>query len=193
MNSPRSARSRHRKAIVSGNILLQLLRQGSGLFWGGLLVFLLAITTIAGFSITNIGYVEQPGPTSPPISIQKPDSAQTSNYKALGLLGTLLFVAGFVAIGKHLNRLSRSRRLRPRTRRSAAIELTQRREQRQQLQPESMPSKEEIPQAEELSVPSSSTASDLNASGSESLAEMMDIRKRWSLESILQKTSRETT
>lgn len=147
--------------VVSSSTLLQLLRRGSWLFWVGILVFLLAIAAIAAFSLTHIGYVEQTGATPVTISTQRPNaSAQTYSHIAVGLLGAIIFLTGFVTLGKQLYRVSRSYRIRQRVQRSAALELKHRREQRQQ-----------------------------NSSSSESLAEMMDIRKRRSLNSILQKTN----
>ncbi|MBV9384869.1 MAG: hypothetical protein JOZ78_00410 [Chroococcidiopsidaceae cyanobacterium CP_BM_ER_R8_30] len=182
LNSLRSARSRYKRVIVSGNTLLRLLLRGSWLAWGGVLVFLFAITAIAAFNLTHIGPMET-GPTPAIIStFQKPDASQASSHRALWLLSALISASSFIAIGKYLNRSSRSRRLRSRTRRSTT---TQHQEKSQHLQAEIRVSEEEIIQTDPLSVPSSPSASALDASGSESLAEMMDIRKRRSLESIL--------
>ena len=190
LNASRLTRSKSREARSTGaNTLLKILKHYPWLIWGGVWLLLITSAAIAAFSLTNIGHVEA-GPTPAPIAAEKPENSHSSSMP-LWLLGAVAFTfAAGMVISKQLNRSSPPRRLRQRTRRFAALEPTHRREPRRRLKERpSVPTPIQPSPAETESVVIVPLTQENQAHTptSESLAEMMDIRKHRSLDSILRK------
>ena len=175
---------------------LELLKYYPWLLWSGLLVFLLAITAIAIFSLTHTGLMEKEQPEPKPVTPEKTvkTSSQSANPIPLWLLGTVVVscAAGSLVFYKWLKKPSQSR-LRKRVKRSSAQVLKRRQQRQKQLQSPPVPTPPEpllpvapVPAEKESEVtvlpPEESHLLD---SGEESLAEMMDIRKHQSLASFL--------
>ncbi len=188
--------SRREIALAGCNSLLALIKHRPSLVLSGVWGFLIAIAAIAVLSLTNTGRVEQQETTPTPVAATpvpapaQPDAAwldhpaktssQTSSPMRLWLLGAVVLTcgAGSVVIYKRLNRSSQPRR------RQHAQRLTRSTEHRRRKilpVPASAPVQPPVP-AE--AAPLSQEIQPLD-SGSESLAEMMDIRKQRSLSSIL--------
>jgi len=173
LNASRLTRSKHREVRSTGtNPVLKILKHRPWLIWSGVWLFLVASAAIAAFSLTNINHMEHAGPTAP-IAAEKPEKSSHGSSMTLWLLGAVAFTfaAGMVISKRRLNRSSPPRRLRHRTRHSVAPKLTHRREPRRPLR-------------EHPPVP---TPIEPLPAETESLAEMMDIRKHRSLDSILRK------
>jgi len=167
---------------VGSNFRKNRLLDYPGLILGGIWLLLIAFAAIAGFNLANIGHVEKEKLTTAPVTVQQP--AQKSSLWLLSAVA-LTFAAGSLAVSKRLSSL-RSRRLRQSAQRAVPIP-TSLREQRRTL-PRTLASTlvEPVPDQTEP-VPTPPQENQLLAIGSESLAEMMDIRKQHSLDSILRK------
>ncbi len=179
----RLARSSRREIALAGwNSLLGLIKHRPSLVLSGVWGFLIAIAAIAVLSLTNTGRVEQQETLDHPAKT----SSQTSSPISLWLLGAVVLTcaAGSVVIYKRLNRSSQPCRLRQRAQR-----LTRSTEHGRQhllpLVPVSAPAQPPVPAEAEPMVTLPPQEIQPLDSGSESLAEMMDIRKQRSLSSIL--------
>ncbi len=175
------SRRREIVRLASWNSLQELMKHRPMLVLTGVWVSLIVSATIAAFSLSNTGHVEQQETTPTPVAAENPaeNSSQTGNPLHLWLLGAFVLTsaAGSVVISKHLNR-SLPPRQRKHTQNSSARVLKSRTEQ--PLAPgKTEPVVTVLPPEESQPLDS----------GEESLAEMMDMRKQRSLSSILQKRS----
>ena len=161
------------------NSLLELLKHRPWLLWSGVWAFLLAIIAIATLSLIDTSIVEHEEPQPSPIATENPaqTSSQTGSPMSLWLLGAVALscAAGYLVISKRLN--------------SSSWPLVTRHQQEPPPVPtplEPLPPVELVPAETEpvVTVVPTKESHPLD-SGSQSLAEMMDIRKQRPLSSIL--------
>lgn len=184
------AGSSRRPAQLHGwNFLLELLKHRPWLLWSGVWAFLLAITAIAGFSLLHTSYGKQEEPQPTPVQNPTETSSQMGSPMPLWLLGAVAFTCGggFLVISKRLKRSWQPSKLRKRVKHSFTRVITPRQQERlpvatpPQPQPPVVPVPAETEPVVTVLPPEESNPLD---SDSESLADMMDIRKQRSLSSI---------
>lgn len=154
--------SRWKKARLGFNIL-KILKLNPWLLLGGFWLLLIGIGAAAVFSITNT-------------SLKKPEDFAGC---IIWLLSGFTFVIGAVLLGKRLNRSLQSYRLRQATKQLA------RQKRRRRLQEEMKAPTLPVPVAKETVEIVSPPEDKRSLVESELLAEIMDIRKHRSLDSIL--------